>query len=74
MSLDDELMRRHLPESVRRGIQSLIAANPVSAGLVGFAAVRFAQRSSERMAYQQRRSVLRNDTKLDESLGFTTEA
>ena len=73
VSLDDELMRRHLPESVRRGIQSLIAANPASASLVGSAAVRFAQRSSERMAYQQRRSVLRNDTKLDESLGFTTE-
>ena len=73
VSLDDELMRRHLSQSIRSGIQGVVSSNPASAKLVGAAAVRFAQRSSERMAYQQRRTVLRNDTKLDESLGFTTE-
>jgi len=74
VSLEDELLRRHLAKPVARYLHGIVKRGVPTAGLVAASAVRFAQKSSERLAYQQRRNVLRNDTKLDESLGFTVES
>lgn len=73
VSLEDDLVRRHLPGAIRQRVRGLLAAGLPGANKLGAAAVRFAQKSSQRLAFQQRRSVLRNDSKLDESLGFTAE-
>jgi hypothetical protein len=67
------LLRRHLRDGVRRQIRGMLAAGAPGAGLAAAAALRLAQRASGRLAYHQRRAVLRNDIKLDESLGFAAE-
>lgn len=73
VSMEDELLKRHLPEAVRSRVQRILARDVPGASILAASALRFAQKSAERMAFQQRRSVLRNDTKLDESLGFTVD-
>ncbi len=73
VSLEDDLVRRHLPGALRRRLRALLAGRVAGSAVLASGAVRFAQKSSERLSYQQRRTVLRNDTKLDESLGFTVE-
>jgi preprotein translocase subunit SecA len=73
VSMEDELLARHLPALVRKRVKAGLSGGIPGLGGVARLAVRRAQRSSERLAYQQRRSVLRNDTKLDESLAFTVE-
>lgn len=70
-SLEDHLLCRHAPQILRRRVKGMLgAAAPASRRLAATIA-RFAQKSAERFAYQQRRNVLRSDMKLDESLGFT---
>jgi preprotein translocase subunit SecA len=73
VSLDDNLLRRHLPAAVGRRVRTVLGTGLPGAGRLAAAAVSFAQKSSERLAYQQRRNVLRADTRLDESIAFTVE-
>lgn len=74
VSLEDEVLRRHLSKIVKRRLHGVVKSRLPGSGLLAASAVRFAQKSSEQLSYQQRRNVLRNDTKLDESLGFTVES
>ena len=70
VSMEDELMVRYLPGVARRVISAQLArAVPGSAWLVRRAVAR-AQRTAQRDAFEQRRSVLRMDTWLDDSLSF----
>jgi preprotein translocase subunit SecA len=72
-SLEDHLLCRHVPKAVRLRVQRLLKAGLPSAGGMAAAITRFAQKSSQRFSYQQRRNVLRSDLRLDESLGFTEQ-
>ena len=67
LSADDELLRRHLPATLRRTL--LATGTP---WLVR-TAVNLAQRAAQRMAWKQRAAVLRSDGWLDEALSFAGE-
>jgi len=70
ISAEDELMRRYLPaplhHSLKRILQQQLPASPAIARL----ALTIAQRKAQALAANQRRSVLRTDTWLDEALSF----
>jgi preprotein translocase subunit SecA len=68
VSGDDELLRRHLPASIR---QTLTRSGH---GALVKGAVALAQRGAQRLAFKQRSTVLRSDVWLDEALSFTGEA
>jgi len=63
VSMEDELLKRFVPEMVRERLGW-------STGRVAGVAFRFAQSSAQRLAFRQRRSVLKYDTWLAESLSF----
>ncbi len=70
VSLDDELLRRHLPSQVRTAIKSLVIKKAPAADWIGDKAVKTAQNAAQRLAFRRRRSVLKMDTWLDDSLSF----
>jgi preprotein translocase subunit SecA len=63
ISAEDELFRRFVPAWIRKRMHR-------SARLTA-AACKLAQRSAEKLAFRQRRSVLEHDTWLDEALAFS---
>ncbi|WFB36456.1 hypothetical protein P3T73_01590 [Kiritimatiellota bacterium B12222] len=67
VSLEDELFRRFLPETLRKGL----ARNPNRPAVLS--ALNAAQKSAERQAFRRLGSVLSTDNWLDESLSFATE-
>jgi preprotein translocase subunit SecA len=67
VSLDDELFRRFLPETIRKGL----ANNPNRTAVLS--SLNAAQKSAERQAFRRLGSVLATDNWLDESLSFATE-
>jgi len=70
VSLEDELFRRFVPETVRKslgGVSEGLARKPI------LAALNAAQSSAERHAFRGLRAVLATDTWLDESLSFATD-
>lgn len=70
VSLEDELMRRHLPALIRKGLEKVFCQNlPASRKLAG-EAFRMAQHRAQKMALKQRRDVLESDLWLDEALSF----
>lgn len=71
LSLEDELLMRFLPESVRRALTVWLQAGLPGAQPVAAAATALAQYRASRLARRQREAVLRYDTWLDESLSFT---
>jgi len=72
ISLDDELFVRFLPgKSLRRWLGALVAGHIPGSSLLVRLALRYAQAAARRQAYKQRKSVLRMDTWLDDSLSFT---
>ncbi len=71
VSLDDELLARHLPATLRRGIRTAIEYKLPTAERIAEKAVRMAQATADRMARKARAQVLRTDTWLDEAVGFS---
>lgn len=70
VSLDDELLKRFVPETVRKslaGVSGTLARKPFLAALDA------AQRAAERHAFRGLRSVLGTDTWLEESLSFAED-
>lgn len=67
VSLEDELFKRFLPETVRK----TLAKNPNRAAVLS--ALRGAQTSAERQAFRRLGSVLATDNWLDQSLSFAQE-
>jgi preprotein translocase subunit SecA len=71
MSVDDELIRRFVPAWMRRRLKSAVAIKGPGARFLAQMAIARAQRAAQRMAFRQRRSVLKMDTWLEEALSFT---
>jgi preprotein translocase subunit SecA len=71
MSVDDELIRRFVPDWMRRRLKSAVAIKGPGARPLAQMAISRAQRAAQRMAFRQRHSVLKMDTWLEEALSFT---
>ena len=69
-SMEDELIRRYVPKSVRTVVKRQLNLKLPGAQRAAMAVVRMAQEAAQRVAYKQRRSVLRMDTWLEDSLSF----
>jgi len=70
MSLEDEVVRRFIPRPARLLIGAQLRGRLPGAGLQATGAARLAQALAQRLAAARRRSVLRMDTWLDDSLSF----
>jgi len=70
VSLEDELLRRFLPSLIRGRLESAARHLSFATQPVATAGFKYAQWSAQRMAYQQRCTVLKMDTWLVESLSF----
>jgi preprotein translocase subunit SecA len=72
MSLEDELVQRFVPASMRNRLTSALKRKTPGAGRLSQAGLSHAQRAAKRLAYRQRRNVLQMDTWLEEALAFTS--
>jgi preprotein translocase subunit SecA len=71
VSLEDELVVRHLPAALRTLLSKYLRKGTAGAQRTALAAIRLAQYRAGRQAYSQRCQVLRNDTWIDKALSFT---
>lgn len=71
MSPDDELIRRFVPEVLRRKLAASIGMKFPGSALLANQTVLQAQRAAQRLAFRQRKNVLKMDTWLEEALSFT---
>jgi preprotein translocase subunit SecA len=74
VSLEDELLRRYLPPAVPNAVSAAWKRGLPGASALARAAFNRAQRQAQRLAYKQRKAVLRMDTWLEESLSFAGRA
>jgi preprotein translocase subunit SecA len=72
LSLDDELFRRFLPQTLRGRVRHAVAHRLPGASLLARQAAALSQYVAQRQAYRQRCAVLRMDTWLDDALSFTS--
>ena len=70
VSLEDELLGRYVPASIRKAMQNALVRHLPGAEQAAEQAVRHAQRVAQRIAFKSRSSVLRTDTWLEDSLSF----
>jgi preprotein translocase subunit SecA len=70
VSMEDELMVRFLPPPVRRAVAAGMRRGVPGGQWMALCSVVWAQRTAQRVAFDRRRSVLRMDTWLDDSLSF----
>jgi preprotein translocase subunit SecA len=70
MSLEDELFQRFVSAPMRNRLASALKRKTPGAGRLSQAGLSHAQRAAQRLAYRQRRNVLRMDTWLEEALAF----
>jgi preprotein translocase subunit SecA len=70
MSTEDELIQRFVPAVLRNRLTTALRRQTPGAHLLAEAAVFYAQRAAQRLAYRQRRNVLKMDTWLEEALSF----
>ena len=71
MSVEDELIRRFVPAPMRKQLAAAIRSRTPGMNRLAEAALNHAQRAAQRLAYRQRRNVLKMDTWLEEALAFT---
>jgi preprotein translocase subunit SecA len=75
MCADDELIRRFVPPPVpppmRKRLASTIEKSRPGASQLAKSALSQAQRAAQRLAFRQRRNVLRMDTWLEDALSFS---
>jgi preprotein translocase subunit SecA len=71
MSAEDELIRRFVPATLRKRLTAALRVQTPGAKFLAEAALFHAQHAAERLAYRQRRNVLKMDTWLEEALSFT---
>jgi preprotein translocase subunit SecA len=70
VSMEDDLMVRFLPDVARRAIRAQLDRAVPGSVWMARQAVAWAQRTAQRDAFERRRSVLKMDTWLDDSLSF----
>jgi len=68
-SIEDDLLKRFLPESIRQSIGKHFMTGYGS--FMGKSLFSFSQRAAEQLSFKQRKNVLHNDTWLAEALSFT---
>ena len=71
VSLEDELLERYLPAWLRDRLSRALAANSPAATFLTRQAFEYAQREAQKLAYRQRKNVLKMDTWLEEALAFS---
>jgi preprotein translocase subunit SecA len=71
MSVEDELIRRFVPAPLRNRLATALRTHAPGSSKLGEAALSYAQRAAEKLAYRQRRNVLQQDTWLEEALSFS---
>jgi len=71
MSVEDELIQRFVPATMRNRLAVAVKRRTPGARRLTEAALIQAQRAAQRLAYQQRRNVLKMDTWLEDALSFT---
>jgi preprotein translocase subunit SecA len=71
VSAEDELVRRYVPKPIQLNLQKALAYSLPGRQTVGETAFNLAQRKAQRLAFRQRKSVLRMDDWLEEALSFT---
>ena len=71
MSVDDELFQRFVPSPMRRRVCSAVKNKWPGSSQIAERSLIYAQRTAQRLAYRQRRSVLKMDTWLEDALSFT---
>jgi len=74
VSLEDELVKRFVPGLARRQVESLVRHGQAPAAKLASVTFGLAQFRAQRMSFRQRRSVLKYDTWLAESLSFAAGA
>jgi preprotein translocase subunit SecA len=70
VSLEDELFRRYVPASLQHAVLAAWRRRAPGAYAMARAAFALAQRHAQRLAFNQRKAVLRMDTWLEEGLSF----
>ena len=70
VSMEDELLCRYVPSAVRNSIKKALRAPGSTSVWAAEQVVGWAQSKAQGRAFHQRRSVLRTDTWLDDSLSF----
>lgn len=70
VSMDDELVVRYVPGILRRSVENMIGKSGTNAQWFAEQTVKRAQSAAQKLAYRRRRSVLKMDTWLDDSLSF----
>ncbi len=70
VSLEDELIRRHVPRTVQRALEGVFRFATPGKKRLARAAFAFAQRNAQALAYKQRKGVLSSDAWLGEALSF----
>ena len=70
VSIEDELLRRFLPGWIRRGLESAFKTNGLARQRIAGTAFARAQHAAQRQGRKQRRTVLKVDTWMKDSLSF----
>ncbi|MEA1901629.1 MAG: preprotein translocase subunit SecA [Thermodesulfobacteriota bacterium] len=71
MSVDDELIQRFVPGPLRKRLASAIEKKRPVAKRLAESILSHAQRAAQRLAFRQRRGVLKMDTWLEDALSFS---
>jgi preprotein translocase subunit SecA len=74
VSVEDELIRRFVPDVLRKRVQEGVRRSAPGTQLLAGAGFKYAQFAAQRQALRQRRAVLKFDTWLSESLSFAGSA
>ena len=70
ISAGDELLRRYLPGTIQQSLRRYLQRGLPGAQRLAATAIALAQRKAQRLAFQQRKTVLKTDEWLEDSLSF----
>jgi preprotein translocase subunit SecA len=74
VSAEDELIRRYVPKPFQGNLRTALAGHMPARQTLGETAFALAQRKAQKLAFRQRKAVLRMDDWLEEALSFTGAA